>query len=121
MKKFVADRKCFINVGEGKARLVKKGEVITVDDDVKLPSYFRELPKPKKGKEADMMEEGLDFEGVGEQELLENPAYTVKALRAYAEETYGVKLKGTSKEDVVASFLDARFRHLEEHETEGVL
>ena len=34
---------------------------------------------------------------------------------------FSVKLKGKSKEDVVDSFLDAKFRYLEPHEAEGIL
>jgi len=55
-----------------------------------------------------------------EEELLEGP-YSVAELRKFAEENYDVKLKGRSKAEVVESFVDARFRHLEEHELEGVV
>ena len=111
MAKYVCTRKCFISVGDGKARLFKVGEVHDFD---KAPSQFFRCLSGKKAEKAE------DLESVSRDELLEGP-YKIAELRRYAQEHYDVKLKGTSKEDVVESFLDARFRHLEEHELEGVM
>ena len=109
--KAVCTRKCFIRVGKGKARLFKPGEVHDFED---VPeSYFRII----EGQKAEKTE---DFSSASEEELLEGP-YTITELREYAEKNYDVKLKGRSKAEVVSSFVDARFRYLEEHELEGVV
>jgi len=79
----------------------------------KCPANFRVI----SGVKAKLQD---DLDKASEAELLEGD-YTVQQLRKYAEDKYGKKLKGTSKEDVVASFLDTRYRHLKDHELEGVL
>jgi len=112
--KYVCTRKAFINIGGGKARLFKPGEVYNFDSKVKVPKdFFRVIA----GQKAELTD---DLEKVSLDELKEGD-YKIADLRAYAEEHYGVKLKGTSKADVAESFVDARFRHLEDHETEGIL
>ena len=110
MKKYVCTRKCFIAVGNGKARLFKVGEVHEFEDAPK--EFFRCISGGKV--------ERIDPGDASREELMEGP-YKIAELRAYAAENYDVKLRGTSKEDVVESFVDARFRHLEEHEKEGII
>ena len=109
--KAVCTKKCFIRVGKGKARLFKVGEVHDFDD---VPEKFFRILEGQKAEKAE------DLSTVSEDELLEGP-YTIAELRKFAEENYDVKLKGRSKAEVVESFVDARFRHLEEHELEGVV
>ena len=93
-----------------KIRTFVKGDVERFS---KCPRNFRAIEGPKK-------ELTSDLGTASEQELLEGD-YTVKQLRDFADSVYGQKLKGTSKEDVVASFLDARYRHLEEHEAGDII
>ncbi len=110
MIKCVCERTCQVRMPDKKIRTFVKGDVERFKE---CPPNFRAIEGPKK-------ELTSDLGTASEQELLEG-AYTVKQLRDFADSVYGQKLKGTSKEDVVASFLDARFRNLEEHEAEGVL
>ena len=110
MIKCVCDKACQARDKSGKILTFQKGEVAYFK---KCPRNFRVIEGPKKVLKSDL-------DTASEQELLEGD-YTVKQIRQYAEATYGARLKGTSKEDVVASFLDARFRHLEEHEADGIL
>ncbi len=114
MKKYVCTRKCFIPIGDRKARLYTPGEVYTFE---RLPKDFEEFFRCISGKDAVPVP---SLDKVSEEELLEGP-YRVADLREYALSNYGVKLKGTSKEDVVESFVDARFRHLEDHEKDGLI
>ena len=109
--KAVCTKKCFIKVGKSKARLFKVGEVYGFDE---VPEKYFRIIEGHRAEKTD------DLDTVSEEELLEGP-YSVAELRKFAEENYDVKLKGRSKAEVVESFVDARFRHLEEHELEGVV
>ena len=110
MPKYVCIRKCFIGIGDKKARLFRPGEVYEFEDAPE--DFFRCL----SGKKAELGDPG----DASIEELMAGP-YKIAELRAYAAENYDVKLRGTSKEDVVDSFVDARFRYLEDHETDGII
>ena len=108
--KCVCNEACQARDDTGKIRTFMKGDVFSFK---KCPAHFSVIEGPKAELKSDLAT-------ASREELLEGD-YTVKQLRQFADATFGVKLKGTSKEDVVDSFLDAKFRYLEPHEAEGIL
>ena len=122
MAKYACIRNCFLSLDGLKARLYKSGEVYEFKKEPpdKFFACIKASPDEIRAGTRSVAKEVLDLERASEDELLESDI-TVKALRTYAEDAYGVKLKGTSREDVVKSFVDARYRHLEGHEAEGLM
>ena len=108
MAKYIALRTAQTRL-EGRIITVNRGEVIESDEDP--GKHFRELEL-----------EPVDFDKAGETELLERDDYDLDDLKAYIKDTFDIKVRANvGKEKTIEKLMDARYRALQKHETEGII